>query len=1636
MAEYTAGTAKIEIRPNLSGFKKKLEAELARINEVYGVKIDPDLSDFREQLRAELVNLPHAEIKTEADTAAAKAAIDKLGETERATVEVDADTAAASAGIDYLAQDKHLTVEVDADTAAASAKLAAVARDREINLDVDVNTSSIAAANAGIAGVGAQAAATSGSLALMGAQATGLSILAVAAADCVGPLAAVAAAASSAVGALAVIPSVAAAAAAGIAAIGVGVSGVGKAFSAMGKSAGGGAAATGDAMKQTQRQVEAAERGIVQAQRRVEDAERRIADAQKASRKAQEDLNEARKEAARDLEELKNQLRDAALDEEDATLAVARARQRLIETQQDSDSTDLDIAEADLAHRKAIKNLEELREKNNQLARDVQAANEAGVEGSQKVEDAKEKVAQAARGEEDAQRALIEANEGVALAQERLADGLELVGAAAGGAAGVVDPFAESLANLSPNAREFVLAMQALGDEWKDLRLEVQDNLFEGLGQSVTDLAAVQLPVLKTGLAEVASEINTGLRANIAALASESSQAGLANILANTAAGFSGLNQAAGPLVQAIVDIGSAGSNYLPQLGQYLGDAATRFSEFLTRATETGQFDQWVQNGVSTLQSMGQVLSDLGGIISGVFGAAAQAGEASLGPMGQLLSMINEFVNSVQGQEALGSFFSAMTDGLAALMPLLSTALQSIGNTILPAISDFVQQAAPGVNTLLEGLAGGLSALAPSLGPIGQLLGEIGSALAPILPVLGEMLTAVLVPVAQGLSQVVAALAPVIQIMAESLTPIIEQLAPIFADIVGMLADVLVQVLEQVTPFIAQVAEAFGQVMSALLPLLPALAKIVFELITPLIPAIGRLMPAVVSIAQAFATLVTAILPVIQVLVEVIAVVGRLLAVIIGFVVEVIARIVAFAAELINIVAQLVAGIINFFTDLVSRGVALITELATRIAARFTEMWNTATQIVANGVNSVVDKVRGIQTLITDVFKGAAKWLVNAGRTIISGLWDGMKEMWENVSEWFSDKLSTLRNPLSRRSSSRNATGSITRFAAGGENHEPQYAPAGAWRVWAEPETGGELYIPLANDYRRPRAEALLAAGARHFGLEVINPRTGERAGDGYRGNLGPTNVTHFAEGGMTVEELDDFASDLEGKPYVWGGVHWGDCSGAMSGIARRVAGLNPWGGRFATGNQRQALADLGFLPGLGGAGSLSIGWFNGGPYGGHTSGTLPSGINVEMGGGRGNGQFGGAAAGANHSQYTDHAHIPADFFKPIKIPRPGSLGDLDFGNDGVGGVDDDHGLATSDPSAAPLRNFRASRASDPTSYGGGGGDTPSTISELVADTAKTAIVGHTKDILGLVGLRDDIPMVKAYSQWMKAQRQVSAGASTSTKQREISSLSQAASEVIDTAPDVETTEVTGMDLVGGLSPIKDPKSDDGDIGHVYVPGGGAEQWRGMAMAAMRRVGFNADNPAQVNAMIRQIQSESGGDPNIAQQIVDVNGTGESAGVGLLQIIPGTFAAHRDPELPNDRRNPFANMVAALRYYRSRYGGDLTTRWGKGIGYWAGGLVQGPGGPVDDLIPAFLSNNEFVVREAATRHARPLLELMNADPARARQITQSFTQQPPTRVSSGRSVDIHYHVNANSAEEGLRQAEMHARQQVMAMTGA
>src|SRR5687768_5763950 len=70
------------------------------------------------------------------------------------------------------------------------------------------------------------------------------------------------------------------------------------------------------------------------------------------------------------------------------------------------------------------------------------------------------------------------------------------------------------------------------------------------------------------------------------------------------------------------------------------------------------------------------------------------------------------------------------------------------------------------------------------------------------------------------------------------------------------------------------------------------------------------------------------------------------------------------------------------------------------------------------------------------------------------------------------------------------------------------------------------------------------------------------------------------------------------------------------------------------------------------------------------------------------------------------------------------------------------------------------------------------------------------------------------------------------------------------------------------------------------------------------------------------MQAESGGNPG-SQNNWDSNAKMGQASRGLMQVIPSTFAAYRDPSLPNNIFDPLANMTASARYIKAKYGGQV-----------------------------------------------------------------------------------------------------------------
>lgn len=154
--------------------------------------------------------------------------------------------------------------------------------------------------------------------------------------------------------------------------------------------------------------------------------------------------------------------------------------------------------------------------------------------------------------------------------------------------------------------------------------------------------------------------------------------------------------------------------------------------------------------------------------------------------------------------------------------------------------------------------------------------------------------------------------------------------------------------------------------------------------------------------------------------------------------------------------------------------------------------------------------------------------------------------------------------------------------------------------------------------------------------------------------------------------------------------------------------------------------------------------------------------------------------------------------------------------------------------------------------------------------------------------------------------------------------------------------------LAKGLTQqVNDRLTALGGVGMPTGAGGAAPsgQVREWLTQALQITGHYSE--ANLNALYSRAMQESGGNPNAINRW-DSNAKAGHPSQGLLQTIPGTFNAYRDPSVPGGITDPIANAVAAIRYMFGRYGHIVGAN---GRGYTFGGalpVMGGDGGSIAD----------------------------------------------------------------------------------------
>lgn len=387
-----------------------------------------------------------------------------------------------------------------------------------------------------------------------------------------------------------------------------------------------------------------------------------------------------------------------------------------------------------------------------------------------------------------------------------------------------------------------------------------------------------------------------------------------------------------------------------------------------------------------------QVQAALAGMVGG---AASTAADTQAGAMQRAKIAISE------AGEAVGTAF----------LPVMQTLADIVITRIAPAIEKFagwLSQIPTPVIMAAVAIGGLLAAAGPLLIALGSMTSGVG-ALMTILPKLGGAMGGVLGPVGlvlgvlaaivasspqlqamlmQLVNQLGMILMPVFQQLWAAIQPVLQQLGQTFTQIIAALVPVLGQLISALAPVIVTIGTVLAGVLQAIVDsgILDMLASLFTQIVTallPLIPLVGELVMAFIPLIEPIMELISTLIP------PLVQLLSAVLPIAIAVVVTAIKVVVAILQVLIGVIIEVVKAVVSFAADFIKN----VTKLA---------------QDVGRGIGEVIDWFAALPGRIGDTLSGAARWLVNVGRDIVDGLWNGIKGGWD----WLTDMIGGLVDDL------------------------------------------------------------------------------------------------------------------------------------------------------------------------------------------------------------------------------------------------------------------------------------------------------------------------------------------------------------------------------------------------------------------------------------------------------------------------------------------------------------------------------------------------------------------------------------------------------------------------------------------------
>lgn len=340
-----------------------------------------------------------------------------------------------------------------------------------------------------------------------------------------------------------------------------------------------------------------------------------------------------------------------------------------------------------------------------------------------------------------------------------------------------------------------------------------------------------------------------------------------------------------------------------------------------------------------------------------------------------------------------------------------------------------------GITKYLKNMTGGFGGLLKSVGPLVGIIAAVGGAIyyvsthleqvrGFIQKTFGDEGLAVFDKLWGIITQVGTAIknafftsgSGVLDTLKGILPTIITTLQTGLLPLLPMIADLVMQIVPLIGQLITAILPVLGKLISAILPILATLIAKILPIIVKLISALlPIIMQIVQSVLPVLIQLVNTILPILtQIIQAVLPVIIQLIQTLLPIIQQIIDTVLPVFINLLNVIVPIFQNIIQAVLPVLQQLLQALVPIIQLLAEVFANVLGTALQSVANIVSSVMQVFQGLIDFITGVFTGNWSQAWEGIKSIFSGVFSGLGEIFKAPFKVIVSVINTVIRGLNK----------------------------------------------------------------------------------------------------------------------------------------------------------------------------------------------------------------------------------------------------------------------------------------------------------------------------------------------------------------------------------------------------------------------------------------------------------------------------------------------------------------------------------------------------------------------------------------------------------------------------------------------